>query len=596
MIQYLLVIAICVAGCLQPTCSFASEKTKASDGVQLSFTGVDGELLENVKKHVRLWRRLQEPKPLGKGELRRLKRTIPEQIREALQPYGYYLAEVQQVSVQSSKLIYDIELNEPVRVATVELRVEGSQKQRKDFDNWRRGFSLKSGDVLHQTLYERDKKTLLATALRLGYFDAKLTRSEVVINESRTSAIVNMIFVTGERYTIGDVAIEWTAEGGANDSYKRRIEDGLITSFISLSPGGLYNADTLAQTQKDLLETPYFSGVVVRAGKRDPHNATVPIEITLTPRKRHSYSAEIGVGTDTGIRGGIGYENRRVNSRGHNINARFGGSEIKRSAIVNYQIPQTTSPTDSLNFFIAFEDELGDTRRFSSSKIGAELLRTWDEALLKFGLTARRDTDEQFVDDAVAVDRSTDLLLPSFQWQKTSTDNLYIPRRGWSASFLVRGASEAAGSDIDLLQAMFEARGLTSVGKGRVKLRLQLAGSLIDEATELPESLGFLTGGDDSVRGYRFESIGVQRNGETEVGKHLVVASAEYEHPIRNAISVATFVDVGDAFNGSIDLKRGAGLGLRWRLPFGALRLDVASALDRDGDPLRLHFSFGTDL
>ena len=127
-------------------------------------------------------------------------------------------------------------------------------------------------------------------------------------------------------------------------------------------------------------------------------------------------------------------------------------------------------------------------------------------------------------------------------------------------------------------------------------MRLSLVGSLIDESADLPESLGFLAGGDDSVRGYRFESIGVTQNGETTVGKHAIVASVEYQHPIREGLALAAFVDMGDAFNSNVDLKKGAGLGLRWRLPFGALRLDLASALDLDGTPLRLHFSFGADL
>ena len=119
---------------------------------------------------------------------------------------------------------------------------------------------------------------------------------------------------------------------------------------------------------------------------------------------------------------------------------------------------------------------------------------------------------------------------------------------------------------------------------------------MIDDTDELPESLGFLAGGDNSVRGYDFESIGLSENGEVSVAENLFVGSVEYEHPIKNGFAIAAFIDVGDAFNDSIKLNKGAGLGLRWRLPFGALRLDAASALDLDGDPIRLHFSFGTDL
>lgn len=151
-------------------------------------------------------------------------------------------------------------------------------------------------------------------------------------------------------------------------------------------------------------------------------------------------------------------------------------------------------------------------------------------------------------------------------------------------------------SDIDLVQVILDTKRLVPFATGRVKFRLKIASSIIDEATKLPESLGFLAGGDDSIRGYKYESVGVNRNGDVTVAKNLLVGSIEYEHPIKNDISLAAFFDAGDAFDSNADYKKGVGVGLRWRLPFGSMRLDAASALDMEGKPIRLHFSFGTDL
>ena len=212
------------------------------------------------------------------------------------------------------------------------------------------------------------------------------------------------------------------------------------------------------------------------------------------------------------------------------------------------------------------------------------------------GVEASRERSSRINERLLEVDRTTNLLVPSIGLARTKVDDVYFPSEGWSASITLRGASDALLSDIDLLQAKLDLKRLFPMGDGRLKLRLQMAGSVISEASELPESLGFLAGGDDSIRGYSFESIGVERNGETTVGKNLITMSAEYQHPIRDSLSLAVFVDAGDAFDSSADYKKGAGVGLRWRLPFGALRFDIASALDIDGDPFRLHFSFGTDL
>ena len=595
-IKTLLVICLLGSICLNSQLIMAQD-TNPPARLDLSFVGVDGEVLANIKKHVRLFVRLQDPTPVTQGERRRLQRNIPKEIHEAIQPFGYYLASINLVSTDSSaKLAYKINLNEPVRVKKLSIAINGKSSQQLDFDEWLKNYSLKTGRILEQAKYEQDKKALLARALRLGYFDAKLTRSDIVINEVRTEADILIAFTTGERYSIGDVSISWESDAGRVKKIKRNIQLALLESFITIKRGDTFDADALVKTQRTLLATPYFSSVSVQVGELNSAAVSLPVNVVLTSRKRHAYSAEVGVGTDTGIRGGIGYENRRINSRGHNLSGRLGGSDIKRSAIINYQIPQARSSQDSLNFFAALEEELGDTRRFESSKIGTELLRSWNGSLLKFGLTASRETFLRLSEDSLETKQTTDLLMPSVRWERTKADDLYFPTKGWSASATIRGTSKSAGSDIDLGQIILDAKRLFPLGSGRLKLRFKLAGSVIDEAVNLPESLGFLAGGDESVRGYRFESIGVNRNGETTVGKNLAIGSIEYEHPIKNEFAIAAFFDAGDAFDSNIDFRKGAGVGLRWRLPFGAMRLDAASALDEEGNPFRLHFSFGTDL
>jgi translocation and assembly module TamA len=617
-LKKLIALGVCLPLCLnvalanKETTNSAAAVTKKNNpsNVALSFVGVDGEILANIKQHVRLQTRLQDPTPLSSGERRRLRRRIPKEIQEAIQPFGYYLAKVSLLPAESATtLVYKIELNQPVVVEKLSLVVNGSAKQKAHFQAWVSNYSLKLGQILEQSKYERDKKALSARALRLGYFDAEFVRSEIVINEARTGADINLIFNTGERFSVSEVNIDWPLSSATSTSFKKRLKQDLLDSYISIKEGDPFDADALVKTQRSLLATPYFSTVSVQAGETNSASATLPVIITLNAKKRNAYSAEIGVGTDTGVRGGVGYENRRINSRGHNLSARLGGSEIKRSAIINYQMPNKRSAKDSLNFFAALEEELGDSRRFESTKIGTQRLRSWNDSLLTFGLTASRETFTRNTSDPLtntqhsdnvkelfATEQTTDLLMPSVRWERTKADDDYFPTKGWSASATVRGASKSVASDIDLVQVILDSKRLIPLGTGRVKFRFKLASSLIDEAIKLPESLGFLAGGDDSIRGYKYESVGVNRNGEVTVAKNLLVGSIEYEHPIKNDISLAAFFDAGDAFDSNPDYKKGVGVGLRWRLPFGSMRLDAASALDRDGNPLRLHFSFGTDL
>ena len=567
--------------------------------IEVRFTGVNGELLTNVERNVRLVQRLRDSnaEPPLEGELRRLELRVEPEVKQALEPFGYYQAQVRLDDKDLPKTYrYLVTLNQRVVVNSLKLRLSPEAKAQPSFLDWLASFPLQVGMPLDQIRYSEAKSTLLSAATRLGYFDAKFGKSEIVINQQRTKADLTLDFDSGKRYTIGDVKIKWNLDSTNDEKSKRGIDGDILSSLLAVNAGELYTTEALANTQRSLLTTPYFSAVDVRTGDRDSEAATVPIVITLTPNKRRAYNFAVGAGTDTGIRGSVGYENRRINRQGHNLNARLGGSEIERKAIVNYSIPLARSAKDSLNFFASLSEEFGDARRFQSVQIGSEWVREWKSSLIRMGLSASRENFVRLADDLSEVESNTDLLMPSLGWERTKSNDLYFPTKGWSASASIRATSEALASDINLIQAIVSGKILRPLGSGRVKIRLKLAGSLIDEAIDLPESLGFLAGGDDSIRGYAFESIGAERNGDLGVAKNLIVGSIEYEHPIKNGFSLAAFIDSGDAFDNNPSYKTGAGLGVRWRLPFGALRLDAASALDLDGQPLRRHFSFGTDL
>jgi translocation and assembly module TamA len=191
----------------------------------------------------------------------------------------------------------------------------------------------------------------------------------------------------------------------------------------------------------------------------------------------------------------------------------------------------------------------------------------------------------------------TQLLLPSVSWQTVSADDLRNPSRGYRVSASLRAADSGLGSDISFAQLSLNAKSVYTLGGGRLLGRVQVGHTYINDDDRLPSSLSFFAGGDHSVRGYDFESLGVTNDdGDLVGGQNMLAASVEYEQRIIGAFALAAFIDAGDAYDTSLDLKVGVGIGARWRLPFGAVRFDIASARDLEGEPVRLHFTFGTDL
>ncbi len=122
--------------------------------------------------------------------------------------------------------------------------------------------------------------------------------------------------------------------------------------------------------------------------------------------------------------------------------------------------------------------------------------------------------------------------------------------------------------------------------------------TLKDNFDELPPSVRFFAGGNESVRGFGFEQLGPEDSeGLVIGGSHLLTASLEFERSFYKQFSWAAFVDAGNAFDGTqIEARVGAGLGLKWRSPLGPLRVYLAHPLNYSTRAVRLHISLGPDL
>ena len=176
-------------------------------------------------------------------------------------------------------------------------------------------------------------------------------------------------------------------------------------------------------------------------------------------------------------------------------------------------------------------------------------------------------------------------------WRRV--DNLVAPTRGWILD----------------LQGGAGIPGASTHGFGRVVARSaawyplsrdwQLSGKLEGGAVfgasrqQVPSALLFRTGGDTTVRGYAYESLGVKDGDATVPGRYYVVASVEATRWINQTFGVATFVDAGNAFDELSDFKVvfGYGVGARVRTPIGPFRLDIAYG--QESRQVRIHFSVG---
>jgi translocation and assembly module TamA len=176
-------------------------------------------------------------------------------------------------------------------------------------------------------------------------------------------------------------------------------------------------------------------------------------------------------------------------------------------------------------------------------------------------------------------------------------DDPINPREGYSFSAEVRVAP--ALGDAAFAQARLESRWLQPIGaQDRLLLRAQAGALWTDDFSSLPPQLRFFAGGDRSLRGFGYQTLGPRNSrGFVRGGEFLAIASAEYERHLFDEYGIAGFVDAGNAFDsGDTSLAAAIGVGVRWRSPVGLVRLDLAQPVAGDGDGLRLHLLIGPEL
>nr|WP_240634071.1 autotransporter assembly complex family protein [Pseudomonas otitidis] len=519
--------------------------------------------------------------------LRRFRRAAEEQARQAAQALGYYQAEIDS-QVRAGKdpvLQLDVQPGEPVRLRQVTVRVEGEAAGLKAF-KVPKSKALAPGEPLNHGLYEDAKKLIQSQALRYGFFDGRFRSQRLDIDPRAGVADIELIYDSGPRYALGRVAFDGDTP----------FDPDLLARLVPFPPNTPYDADQVAKLSQNLQASGYFEEVRVDAQPEPGAGRLIPVKVRLGAVKPRTLGLGVGFSTDVGPRARANWTRHWINPQGHRLGAESEISTARQSVGTWYEIPLDPPLTDSLRFTSGFQrEQLTDveSRRFTlgsqwQSKLPDDWQRVvslrWEQEIYDFG-------------DGSPNGRSS-FLIPGIGYSVTRSDNRLDPNQGYHLQLDVRAAKEGVLSDADMTYASAMAKGLyTLPGGHRLLGRVQAGGIATTDYGAIPPSLRFFAGGDQSVRGYDYQTLSPEdRQGNKVGGRYMVVGSAEYQYPIAERWRIAAFVDRGNAVNNLKDkLKTGAGIGVRWVSPVGPIRLDLAKALDDPGG-FRIHFSMGPEL
>lgn len=567
------------------------ESVEQSSPIAVKIQGAKGDLKTNLEAFMPTLRTLKCDSATERVDF--FREAAEEKLQQGAQAMGYYSAQINMTPKQENGcwvLHVAVQAGKPVRIAELDIQIVGEGVDEDGFKKLESELPYDIGEVFVHQPYEDYKSKLTSRANNLGFFDAKYVKRRVEVDPVIRQAKVKLHFDTGPRYKIGAVRV---------DQDKEILADKYLKRHLRLKANeGYYDTAELLKQQRILEGSEYYREVQVlgRYQEADKENHTIPVDIIARNRKRYSYTGKIGYGTDTGLRSELSMDIHWVNNKGHKLKTLGVLSKQDQRLGGAYKVPLWEPEHEHAVASVEwYHSDNGDIKGRGLG-LGLDYNRRteseWDQTLFI-----------EYVDETTQADGEeaidSQLTLVGARVKRTKRDDLLFPTKGWQVDAEVKGAHESLLSDQDLLQAKVRGKYLHTLdNKNKLIMQGQVGTTITGDLNEMPKSLRFFAGGQNSVRGYAFESLGeTDADGDVIGAKHLLTASVEYEHIVKDNWSAAAFVDTGNAFNewDDIGAEVGAGVGVRYKSPLGPVRADLASPLDNPSD-VHFYFSLGPDL
>ena len=581
----------------------SSATLRAEQLASVRVEGLDAAMTANVQGALSLEDSIG--RELSARRLAWLEDTATDEVRRALEPFGYFDPQVQVTHQRDGAALHvrvQVTPGMPVRVRGYQVAVSGPGADDAAVQAAMAAFTPRPGAVFDQPAYETAKARVASALASHGYFDAILLRHRVEVTRATHSADVDLAWQSGPGYRVGALRFEQSPHAA--------IDPTLLAELASWNADRGWRARDMERLHDSLLRLGWFTRVDIAPDRDGAQDGVMPAVVRLTLAPRSVYRAGVSYGTDTGAGITLGFERRYLNRRGHGLRADAEWSQRRKRLGAQYRIPSFTWLDAWYVLAAETVDEQSDfldTRRVEFAASREAQLNPFLHASL--GLHALRERWGYFTAATPVATlpvrdlRYASMVYPQFDASYTDVDDALEPRNGNRVGLRLRLASSALGSAANLAQTHARVQWFHALGARDVlTVRGEYGHSFGGGSSVLPPSLRFYAGGERSIRGYGWREVGPRIRtsaGTFAVGaNNVLTASVEWAHTLGTGPwGVAAFVDTGDAYDGLTPrLRTGIGIGVRWRSPVGPVRLDVAHGLDHPDAPVQLYLSMGSPL
>lgn len=607
-----IVLTVCIGPALVPV--FSPVMAQEAPAPAISYTvriDASRQLEKLLEDNLDLVRFKGNPK-MTMDQLQRLVKITPDQARTLLETEGYYTPKItaglEEKNSGNPVVRVIVEPGPATVVGNLDLTLQGyvpfdDSSVPLDANDLRTRWGLPEGARFRMADWESAKKSLVRQIAQTRFPRAQLAESGATVDPDQQKAALKVVVDSGPEMRFGATRIRGL----------RRYPPTIVTNLNKIAPGDEYSEAAMQALQQKLQDTGYFASVEVGVDMRgvlgaqidaldeadDKNNpdvaaptavngpTTLPVVVRVTENKQQNVTAGIGISTNTGARTQLAYDNLNV----HGLRLKSNLTYEQKQQIARADFYWPTTP-DGYNDSVGGGYTHTDIENEITSVTSVSAKRAWGTPLLEKSVMIEALTELRLVDNLVSARAKS--VPVTFAITKRQLDSLIAPTRGYVLAGQFGAAVLPVLTDEKFVRAYARFINYRPLGKeGTLILRGEAGAVGSKEKTGVPSTVLFRAGGDQSVRGYAYQELGVKLGNATVGARYLATASAEYDWWFKPPYGVAFFVDAGNAADTFKDLKPkyGYGVGARWRSPVGPINVDVAYG--QAVKKVRLHFSLG---
>ena len=518
--------------------------------------------------------------------LERLIDGVPSDARRLLVTEGYFSPQISVgKTLADSTHVVNIRVapGEPVRVNAVTLDITGAITNNPEdagrVADSKKRWRLPIGNRFSQSAWTEAKDALLNAFFLDGYPTARITASKAEVDPESASVAVDVQIDSGPLFHFGDIRITGL----------ERYPKILVENFSTIRQGERYTHDALLRYQAELQASGYFRSTSVSI-EPDPDNATAtPVLVRVVEYPVMKVDLGAGFSTDTGPRAQAGLTHNNTFQPGWQSlsKLKLEGKQQSLDAQLAF-LPESSGWRNRLGA----EAKRTDVQDLITNNLSFSLSRAWRSPGMERDITIKFQSEEQKI-ESVATD-NLQTLSANYSWTLRRVDDLLRPKKGYLLNLQLGGAVEDLLSTRSFLRSYGRGVYIQPLGRyNRLHLRVEAGAVWADARDGIPNEFLFRAGGDQSIRGYAYQSLGVQVDSAVIGARYLAVGTVEYQHDFTESWGGALFVDSGNAVDNWSDYRavQGYGAGVRWISPAGSLNFDVAQS--SEDHKIRFHFTIG---